>query len=220
MLTRLQEINKDYLVLGIAMLLGVVLCFYAFGFGDVLTFEKDDSTLYDINSTSEWEENSGILWTTSDSSFSDDRFRIRNYGVWSIYGYSSAANYRTSEINASGDPIELGSLNAKGYIGEGFNSSLRIIIYDCTKTQVRGGTDRLINTCYGDNEVYNSGLITDKGQVELNEDLSNITIDGYMHIGMEIGSNATETPEDPTYWSSLRLNREESKNKWEISNLF
>jgi len=189
-------------------------------FSNLLSQDVENPALYDINSTSEWSSSSGILWTYQASALDDGKFQILNYGRWENYGYRSAANYRTSEINASNESFELDTLEATGYVGESVNSALRMKIYDCTKSQIEDDPDRLVETCYGDNVVYDSGLIETSGRVELNEDLSNITIDGYMNIGMDVVANTTEAPEDPSYWSSLRLTRQKSKTNWGIENWF
>lgn len=184
---------------------------------EVLESDTDDNVLYDINTDDEWTEQAGILWTPQDSELDNGRFQIRNYGVWRMYDHRSAASYRTSEINASGESLKLGTLKATGYVAEGVDSGIRIKIYDCTKPQRRGYAERLVETCYGDNIVYDSGLIDTPGRAELDEDLSNITIDGYMNVGMEIVANTTESPDDHSYWDSLRLTREGSESNWGLN---
>lgn len=208
--------RRDIVILSAVIILGTMSGVFLSGFDDLLSQDTYDPTLYDINSTPEWSTYSGILWTFDSSELDDGKFQILNYGAWQNYGYKSAASYRTSEINASKESLKLDTLEATGYVGEGADSALRMKIYDCTKPQMAGYADRLVETCYGDNIVYDSGLIETPGHAELNEDLSNITIDGYMNIGMEVVANTTESPEDPSYWSSLRLTRQKPKSNWGI----
>ena len=210
MLNVLEKINEDHVIMGLLAILLVIAGTFYIDLGSILP--EQDNGLYNIDSTEEWDESAGRLWTTEDTSLRYDRVSIGNYGVFSLSNYTSAANYRTMEINATGNPIQLKSVNAKGYVNEENDAALRLIIYDCSKNQIRGNSERLVESCYGENEVYSSGLLTESGDVSLNQNLSDITLDGYVHVGLEVMSNATEKPDNPTHWDSFRLTPQKSNS--------
>lgn len=199
----LEKINQDHIIIGLLVVLAVILGTFYIDVGSLLSFQDDG--LYNIDSTAEWEENAGVLWSIDQTSLTDDKFTIKNYNSSRYKNYISAANYRTSEINASSNPINLGKLKATGYVNQDAKSGLQLTIYDCSKNLIRRDVERLTNSCFNGNQVFTTDIISEGGEIEVNRDLSNITINDYMHIELFVVSNTTERPNNPTSWNSINL---------------
>lgn len=193
----------------------------SFGIGD----NQGEKVLYDIDSRGEWINQGGILWVREASKFDNNRFEIGSYGLWQIPGYSSSVNYRPKVINAtkeagkSQDSLVLDELNARGYIGGRNESGLSIRIYDCIRPPKPGSAASLEKYCEN-YTVYKTGLnlsvptvrAREPGNVEVKEDLSDITIDGYLHANLIVAVNSTKPVPDKeaSYWDHFKLTAEEN----------
>lgn len=159
--------------------------------------------IYDIDSQEDWRSQEGPSRLEDSASFENGRLTIQEYGDFNNF---SVAEYRTEIVKASDEPLTLGNLSIEGYVGDS-SSSLRLLILDCESSPSKNKD--LGGICYGDNLMYSTDFIEDQGQVSFEEDVSNITADGHLHLFMEVLTQSPEPVSDnKTYFDSVSLSRE------------
>lgn len=190
-----------------------------------LIYTDNSAAIYDIDTEEEWYTESGELFTGSAVAFQGGRLKISRYGRWTYPGFSTAANYRTRNVNASGKPVVLDTLKARGHIGSSPHEvRMGIVIHDCMKRPVAGKMEEYCGgrALYGFRALRAEGYKPDLGNLsvelmrpgtgdfEVTKQFEDIKADGYLHVMLSIAVNTTEPVEEfrKSYWDSIRLTGE------------
>lgn len=177
----------------------------------------EDGVIYDIDTKKEWKQEAGHFWTKDAVSFDKGRVGISRYGKWRHpNGFNSSVNYRTVMVDFTKDPAKLDRLEATGHIGRN-SSALGLRVFDCSERLEISSTENVTdaeschpNTGYGyglPGKNYSYPTHTGKGDVVIDRDFRNITVDGYVMIELMVAARkSTEIPEEESsYWDSVKL---------------
>lgn len=166
-----------------------------------------DRVLYDIDSQGEFIESSAVTgWGKDAASFENGRMHIGIYDKWETHGAASSSSYRTELIKAPDGGMQLDNFSLNGYIAENPESSIWVMIHDCTE---RPDGKPIVDVCYGGGKVILNETIRSSGELDFERDVSNLTVDGYVTVYTEIMTDSDQPlPEDnETYIDSIRLTR-------------
>lgn len=171
-----------------------------------------DNVLYDINSSEEWMAQSGTMWPAKYTNLAGDRMEIiREEFPMEWYGYNSLTVYRTKEIKATDGNLQLSKLEAEGYI-PGNESMLIVNIQDCSGSLIGGNATTQQRYCGQDSVIYNK-TFTEPGEVNFEDDVSDISIEGYLNVKLWALTNDFDNKRtEKVYWDSVRLTKKPAES--------